>query len=139
MQQRVNGRLILLKEMMVLYMTSATDAFRMFSKNKKGFLTFKEFERLVYELSGYSQEKMPNKQHKQTTNQQMAMARPPPMRSPLRARRSHPHPWWRSNRSRLPWYPQPPVKSSLLNSMVKRKSTQGISFGIYPIRPTKVG
>ena len=64
MQQRVNGRLILLKEMMVLYMTSATDAFRMFSKNKKGFLTFKEFERLVYELSGYSQEKMPKPEYR---------------------------------------------------------------------------
>jgi len=47
-----------MKENMVLYMTSASDAFRMFSKHKKGFLTFKEFEQLVHKLCAYSQEKM---------------------------------------------------------------------------------
>ena len=47
MLQRANARLVLLKENMVLYMTSANDAFRVFSKHKKGFLTFKEFEKLV--------------------------------------------------------------------------------------------
>ena len=58
MLQRANGRLVLLKENMVLYMTSANDAFRLFSKHKKGFLTFKEFEKLVQKLVEYSHEKM---------------------------------------------------------------------------------
>jgi len=40
-------------------MTSSNDAFRMFSKHKKGFLMFKEFEKLVLQLCNYSEEKMP--------------------------------------------------------------------------------
>ena len=48
-----------MKEQMGLYMTSAGDAFRMFSKHKKGFLTFKEFEKLLRSLCSYSNEKMP--------------------------------------------------------------------------------
>ena len=44
---------------MILYMDSPTDAFRMFCKKKKGFLTFKEFEQLLNQLCQQSQEKMP--------------------------------------------------------------------------------
>ena len=47
MLQRVNRRLVQMKEQMILFMTSAGDAFRMFNKHKKGFLTFKEFEKLI--------------------------------------------------------------------------------------------
>lgn len=52
MLQRANDRLVLLKEQMILHMGSPTDAFRMFSKQKKGFLTFKEFEQLLNQLCG---------------------------------------------------------------------------------------
>ena len=58
MLQRANQRLVLMKENMALYMTSPNDAFRMFSKHKKGFLTYKEFESLVGKLCSYSKEKM---------------------------------------------------------------------------------
>ena len=54
MLQRADAKLVLLKENMVLHMNSASDAFRMFSNHKKGYLTFKEFETLVYKLSSYS-------------------------------------------------------------------------------------
>jgi len=43
MKDRVSGRLLQLKEAMCLHMTSTSDAFRMFSKKKKGFLTLQEF------------------------------------------------------------------------------------------------
>jgi Ca2+-binding EF-hand superfamily protein len=54
---RATQKLMGLKEGMILYMTSASDAFRMFSKHKKGFLTFKEFETLLKKVVDYSQEK----------------------------------------------------------------------------------
>ena len=58
MFQRANNRLVQLKENMYLHMTSTQDAFRMYSKKKKGYLTFKEFEKLVHQLCEYSNEKM---------------------------------------------------------------------------------
>ena len=58
MFQRANDRLVQLKENMYLYMTSTQDASRIFSKKKKGYLTFKEFEKLVHQLCEYSNEKM---------------------------------------------------------------------------------
>lgn len=58
MMLRANHRLVQMKENINLYMTSTADAFRMFSKHKKGFLTFKEFEKLVHQLCKYSEEKM---------------------------------------------------------------------------------
>ena len=38
--QRANEKLSLMKEQMILYMSSHQDAFRMFNKQKKGYLTF---------------------------------------------------------------------------------------------------
>jgi hypothetical protein len=40
MIQRANEKLSLMKEQMILYMSSHQDAFRMFNKQKKGYLTF---------------------------------------------------------------------------------------------------
>lgn len=43
MAQRASKKLLQLKEMMILHMTSATDAFNKFNKKKKGFMTIDEF------------------------------------------------------------------------------------------------
>jgi Ca2+-binding EF-hand superfamily protein len=63
MAQRANTRLSILKDMMLLYMTSPDDAFRMFQKSKKGYLTFAEFKRLVEALSSFNPEKLPMPMH----------------------------------------------------------------------------
>ena len=57
--QRANNLLSIFKDMMLLHMTSPDDAFRMFSKSKKGFLTFPEFKSLIEALSRFNSEKLP--------------------------------------------------------------------------------
>lgn len=55
MRTRAAARLAMLKEMMILHMTSANDAFRFFDKDKNNELIFSEFSHLVskvHELAG---------------------------------------------------------------------------------------
>ena len=57
--QRAASKLLQMKEMMILHMTSASDAFNMFAKKKKGFMTIDEFQALYGRLNEMSAKKLP--------------------------------------------------------------------------------
>ena len=59
MKSRANDRIAQMKEQMIHYMTSATEAFRMFDSRKNGALAYLDFDRLVRELAKLSNKEVP--------------------------------------------------------------------------------
>ena len=59
MKLRANDRIAHMKEQMIHYMTSTTEAFRMFDSRKNGALVYLDFDRLVRELAKLSNQEVP--------------------------------------------------------------------------------
>jgi hypothetical protein len=59
MKERANNRLAEFKELMIHYMTSATDAYRMFDTSQMGKLTFLDWDKLIRELCRLSKTPIP--------------------------------------------------------------------------------
>ena len=59
MISRANDRIAKMKEQMIHYMTSTTEAFRMFDSKRNGMLAYLDFDRLVRELARLSNEEVP--------------------------------------------------------------------------------
>lgn len=59
MKNRANDLLAEYKERMILFMTSATDAYRMFDSSREGKMTYLDFDKLIRELCKLSKIAVP--------------------------------------------------------------------------------
>lgn len=59
MIKRANDRLAEFKEKMILYMTSSTDAFKLFDSSRESRMTYLDFDSLIRELCKLSKAPVP--------------------------------------------------------------------------------